>query len=142
MVSKSVAFDTFDLNFGCHCIVACQTAEVAVLPARGTFLAPFLSSQLGDKIFSYVEYDFWSNSDIEINNLSRERSHSQIVSPEISTYSMYQVPTNIMFLVIIHCLVFILKRPLHFSKRNVSDTGFCRLSPEIGTSSNRLGPTE
>jgi hypothetical protein len=93
MVSNVTAFDAFDLNFRCHCIVACQTALVAALPARGTFLAPFLFSQLGNKIFSYTEYDFLSNADIEINNLSRERSHSQFVSPEISTDSMYQVPT-------------------------------------------------
>jgi hypothetical protein len=93
MVRNVAAFDAFHLNFGCHGIVVYQTAEVAVMPARGTFLAPFDVSQLGDKTFSYTEYDFLSNADIEINNLSRERSDSQIVSPEISTDSMYQVPT-------------------------------------------------
>lgn len=71
MVSNVAAFDVFDLNFGYHCIVACQTTEVAVFPVRGTFLAPFLFLHLGDKIFSYTKYNSLSNADIEINNLSR-----------------------------------------------------------------------
>jgi hypothetical protein len=64
---------------------------VALLPARGTFLAQFFPSRLGDKIFSYPHYELSSNADIQINSLSLERSYSQTESLEISTYSVYQV---------------------------------------------------